>query len=181
MSEVVPSKTPGEVHGGRAARPLGRPALIVLIPTLVILGASFFGLTQAESHGAKEFLDNLHWSIAYTAAAALGWVGWRQARADDRAARFWFATGLSTYALGQWIWDVQVWVDWRVFPGPSDLLYLTLGPLLVGALSDFCAISLGLGKGEGVRWALLISASLGVIACAAFWTARKVIKQDMED
>jgi MFS family permease len=62
-----------------------------------------------------------------------------------------------------------------------NLIGLGLGPLLVGALSDFCAISLGLGKGEGVRWALLISASLGVIACAAFWTARKVIKQDMED
>jgi PAS domain S-box-containing protein len=108
---------------------------MVLIPTLVLLGASFFGLTQVESKGAKEFLDNLHWSIAYTAAAALGWVGWRQSQADDRPARFWFATGLSTYALGQWTWDVQVWVDWKVFPGPSDLLFLTLGPfLLLGLL-----------------------------------------------
>jgi hypothetical protein len=62
-----------------------------------------------------------------------------------------------------------------------NLIGLGLGPLLVGALSDFCAISLGMGKGEGVRWALLISAALGVIACAAFWTARGCIKDDMED
>ncbi len=62
-----------------------------------------------------------------------------------------------------------------------NLIGLGLGPLLVGVLSDFCAINLGMGRGEGVRWALLISASLGVIACAAFWTARGCIKQDMED
>jgi hypothetical protein len=62
-----------------------------------------------------------------------------------------------------------------------NLIGLGLGPLLVGVLSDFCAISLGMGKGEGVRWALLLSTLPGVIACAAFWRARGFIKGDMED
>ena len=62
-----------------------------------------------------------------------------------------------------------------------NLIGLGLGPLLVGVLSDFCAIGLGMGKGEGVRWALLLSTLPGVIACAAFWRARGFIKGDMED
>lgn len=131
MSPGLSTATPGEVHAAKGARPLGPAPLAVLVPTLIVLGACFVALTQAESQAAREFLDNLHWTAAYTAAAALGWIGWLRARPEDRQARFWFGAALSANAAGQWIWDFQVWKDWRPFPGPSDLVFLTQGPLLL--------------------------------------------------
>jgi MFS family permease len=61
-----------------------------------------------------------------------------------------------------------------------NLIGLGLGPLFVGALSDTFAISFGMGEGEGVRWALIVSALTGLIAAALFWTARKTIRDEME-
>jgi MFS family permease len=59
-----------------------------------------------------------------------------------------------------------------------NLIGLGLGPLLVGMLSDHFAGPMGMGKGEGVRWALITSASFGVFAFAMFWLARRTIRRD---
>jgi len=81
-----------------------------------------------------------------------------------------------------------------------NLIGLGLGPLAVGALSDFsanmmltdaglsveaCKTAAGAAKatcasavGEGVRWALIISALFGLIAFACFWLARMTIRED---
>ncbi|MBX9746177.1 MAG: MFS transporter [Hyphomonadaceae bacterium] len=61
-----------------------------------------------------------------------------------------------------------------------NLIGLGLGPLAVGALSDILAIGFGLGEAEGVRYALLISAFVGLIAAALFWKARSSIRDEME-
>jgi MFS family permease len=61
-----------------------------------------------------------------------------------------------------------------------NLIGLGLGPLAVGALSDVLAIHAGLGEAEGVRWALIISALVGVVAFALFWLARRTIREEME-
>ncbi len=61
-----------------------------------------------------------------------------------------------------------------------NLIGLGLGPLAVGAASDFFAISLGLGEAEGVRYALLASAFVGLLAATLFWIARKTIREEME-
>lgn len=61
-----------------------------------------------------------------------------------------------------------------------NLVGLGLGPLLVGLLSDVLAIQGGMGKAEGVRWALIISAMVGLLAAAFFWMARKTIRTEME-
>lgn len=37
-----------------------------------------------------------------------------------------------------------------------------------------------MGSAEGVRWALIVSAALGVIPFVLFWMARKTIDKDME-
>jgi len=60
-----------------------------------------------------------------------------------------------------------------------NLVGLGLGPLAVGILSDIFAGPLGMGEAEGVRWALISSASLGLVAFALFWMARKTIREDM--
>lgn len=60
-----------------------------------------------------------------------------------------------------------------------NLIGLGLGPLFVGALSDILAGPVGLGSANGVRWALICSSSLGVVACGLFWMARKSIREEM--
>jgi MFS family permease len=81
-----------------------------------------------------------------------------------------------------------------------NLIGLGLGPLAVGIVSDLMAntflapdgLSVGacktavgaakatcaVGVGEGVRWALILSASFGLVAFACFWRARKTIRED---
>ncbi len=59
-----------------------------------------------------------------------------------------------------------------------NLIGLGLGPLAVGLLSDYLNKGVGLGAAEGVRWALMISASFGLVAFACFWMARRTIRED---
>ena len=60
-----------------------------------------------------------------------------------------------------------------------NMLGLGGGALVVGALSDFFNTGMGLGKGDGIRWALIVSAGFGVIAAGFFWTARSRIRDEM--
>ncbi|MDZ4373704.1 MAG: hypothetical protein U1C74_20100 [Phenylobacterium sp.] len=59
-----------------------------------------------------------------------------------------------------------------------NLIGLGLGPLGVGLLSDWLNHGMGLGSAEGMRWALILSASVGVIAFVCFWMARRTIRED---
>jgi MFS family permease len=61
-----------------------------------------------------------------------------------------------------------------------NLIGLGLGPLAVGILSDVMANGFDLGSAQGVRWALMLSTSFGVLAFALFWVARKTIREEME-
>lgn len=58
-----------------------------------------------------------------------------------------------------------------------NLIGLGLGPLFVGMLSD--ALGARMGEAEGVRWALLLSASVGLVAALLFWLARKTIREEI--
>ena len=59
-----------------------------------------------------------------------------------------------------------------------NLIGLGLGPLVVGTSSDLFNKVLGLGPAQGVRWALLSSAVLGIPAAALFWSARRTLRDD---
>ena len=76
--------------------------------------------------------DNVHWSVTAVGAAWLAWLGVREARQRgqhaEHAARRWFAAGLTSYAIGQALWDLQVFVAWQPFPAPSDPFYLLMAP-----------------------------------------------------
>jgi len=60
-----------------------------------------------------------------------------------------------------------------------NMMGLGFGTLVVGAASDFFNIGLGLGKAEGVRWALISAALLGLISALLFWLARRRIREEM--
>lgn len=60
----------------------------------------------------------------------------------------------------------------------TNLFGLGVGPVLVGVLSDYFSVSWGLGIGEGLRWSLIISTLLGLVATVLYWRARKFINAD---
>ena len=60
-----------------------------------------------------------------------------------------------------------------------NFIGLGLGPLAVGALSDFFSGPMGLESGEGLRWSLTIFTGFGVIASTLFWMARRSIREEM--
>ena len=60
-----------------------------------------------------------------------------------------------------------------------NMVGLGFGALVVGALSDFFNFEMGLGKAEGVRWALITSAFFGLIAAFLFFKARQRIRDEM--
>jgi hypothetical protein len=71
--------------------------------------------------GTVNFFDNLHWTAttAPVSTAALGWLAWRRAlEPGQRDLLFWMALGVTGYALGQVVWDVQVALDYLPFPAP---------------------------------------------------------------
>lgn len=60
-----------------------------------------------------------------------------------------------------------------------NLIGLGLGPLGVGAVSDFISGSMGLGAAEGIRWSLMIFVLFGAVASGLFWLARSSIREEM--
>lgn len=59
----------------------------------------------------------------------------------------------------------------------ANLVGLGLGPLTVGLISDFLARSMG--SGDGIRWALISTSLVYVLAAMAFMAARKTIRRDI--
>ena len=75
--------------------------------------------------------DILHWTLAYVAAAIVGWLGVLDASGVDRAARRWFAIGLTLTAIGDLIYDYYMITGLNPIPELSDAFFLMLGPCLV--------------------------------------------------
>jgi len=59
-----------------------------------------------------------------------------------------------------------------------NLVGLGLGPVLVGALSDYLSNGAGLGAAQGLRFALVTTSSLGFVAAALYWRSRNYIGAD---
>lgn len=60
-----------------------------------------------------------------------------------------------------------------------NLIGLGLGPLTIGALSDFLAAHADLGSGGGIRWALIISSYLGLFSALLFLAARRSVRDEL--
>jgi MFS family permease len=59
-----------------------------------------------------------------------------------------------------------------------NLIGLGMGPVAVGALSDTLSGGFDMGAAEGVRWALIATEFLNVIAFVLFWRAAKTIREE---
>nr|WP_298683211.1 PAS domain-containing sensor histidine kinase [uncultured Dongia sp.] len=140
--------------------------------SVILIGASFgvaIGVgaaAVAPNRAYAAFFDNMHWTIATVAAAWMGWLGYFSLQASgeaDARARLWFARGLTAYAIGQVLWDIQVASGWNPFPAPSDLFYMLMGPCC--AIGFITAFAQRAGAGEGWAFGLDAAAlSVGVLA-----------------
>jgi signal transduction histidine kinase/ActR/RegA family two-component response regulator len=84
---------------------------------------------------ARIFFDNLHWTCAYAAAALLASRAMLQASSQhDRRAAGWLTGSMLSLMCGQLIWNVQIPLGWMPFPGPSDIFFLGMGPLMTTGL-----------------------------------------------
>ncbi len=110
------------------------PARLVLIAGVTGLLAGVVGIRFAQDVHWVRFFDNLHWTSGTVMAAVLAWLGLRSAPAESARGLRWMAVGLTAYAAGQIIWDVQTAVGYSGFPSPSDLFYLWLGPAVAAGL-----------------------------------------------
>lgn len=59
-----------------------------------------------------------------------------------------------------------------------NLIGLGFGPPVLGALSDYLARS-GLGVAEGLRWAMIDTGMVSLVAAALFWAARRGVREDV--
>lgn len=121
---------------GSRSSPLAR-ARLALIVGLTGLLTGVAGIRLAQDVHWIRFFDNLHWTAGNTTAAVLAWIGLRAARAESARGLRWIAIGLTGYAVGQIIWDIQTLAGYTGFALPSDLFYLWLGPCVgVGLLIE---------------------------------------------
>lgn len=120
------SENPQAVHADPALR--GMP--LVLACVVAAYAMARLGSSPYVAH----VWDCLHWTIAYSVATVLAWRGVRRAAEADRAARRWFAVGLSIALLAELLFDVQEITLWTPVPYLSDTLWLSFGPCCVLAL-----------------------------------------------
>jgi diguanylate cyclase (GGDEF)-like protein/PAS domain S-box-containing protein len=109
-------------------------ARFVLIAGVAGVLTGVVGILFAQDVDWTRFFENLHWTVSAVTAAILAWFGVRSTRADNVRGLRWFALGLTAYAVGQIIWDVQVLTGYSGFPSPSDFFYLFLGPCVAAGL-----------------------------------------------
>lgn len=130
---------------------------------LLLVGLCFTARQLASDPALVTFFDNCDWTVGYTCAAWLAWIGARRANAEVRPLRRWVAIGLTVYAAAQICWDFQAWFNWTPFPGPSDIAFVLLGPFaFVGIAHEVHRVA---KKPEGRSiWIDGLIASIAVIA-----------------
>ena len=81
--------------------------------------------------GVAQVFDILHWTLAYVAAAIVGWLGVLDASGADRTVRRWFAIGLTLTAVGDLVYDYYMITGFAPIPELSDAFFLMLGPCVL--------------------------------------------------
>ena len=113
-------------------------ALPLLYGACALVAMLLLGTALTSDSDWLLLLDNLHWTVSFTAAAILGWMGARTAKPRERLTRHWFALGLSASCLGQWLWNLEAWLGWRSLPDIYHYLSRLPGiGFLFGTSQDF--------------------------------------------
>ena len=118
----------------RLGLPAGAAAVFQLSGAIVIatIALAISGAHLGVAPPWLRLFDNLYWTVADIGAAWLTWIGVRDARRKELiaelAARRWFALGFSSYAVGQVLWDLQIFLAWQPFPAPSDPFFMMMAP-----------------------------------------------------
>ncbi len=107
-----------------------RIARTVLAAGAMLTLVGIFGCLLAQDDLLKRIFDNTHWTVSYTTAAILSWLGYRKSEGETRRQLLLFSLGLTANAVGQVLWVFQVFSGWNPFPGPSDAFFILLGPCL---------------------------------------------------
>lgn len=149
-----------------------RQVAMLLIPTSALVLAAFIAARLVSSIPMADWLDNLHWTIAYVTAAILAWYGVQWADEHTRAARRWFAYGLTTSAIGQLLWDVQTALQWTGYPAPSDLLFLCFGPCCVWGMLHTIR-----NRAQTISRTLILDATTGAVVILAIVLALYLPRQ----
>lgn len=137
----------------------------LMLVSLVIVLAAWSQAAMQPAGAFAVLLDNVHWTVAYSAAA---WMTWNAAAEPGlsvglRRARIAFAAGLGALSLGQAIWDIQVYSNWLPFPGPSDAFFLLLGPAFLAGFVGVLRQNLPSGRWR-VLWLDVGGFALGALA-----------------
>ena len=111
------------------AQPVFETAALVVLAAIAL---AIVGAHLGMPAGWVRVFDNVHWTIADLGATWLAWIGVRDARQKgqraEHAARRWFALAFASYAIGQLLWDLQVFLAWQPFPAPSDPFFVMMAP-----------------------------------------------------
>jgi len=132
---VAPTGALLPLLGGPRAFSASRRALQIVTGATLAVTAAFVAARCSSDSVILQWLDCLHWTIAFGAATALAWLGVHCSVGYVRDARRWFALGLTSSVLGQLLFDLRVVTSWTPIPNLADALFLGLGPCCVLGLT----------------------------------------------
>ena len=132
---VAPTSALLPLLGGPRAFSASRRALQIVTGATLAVTAAFVAARCSSDSVIVQWLDCLHWTIAFGAATALAWLGVHCSVGYVRDARRWFALGLTSGVLGQLLFDLRVVTSWEPVPNLADALFLGLGPCCVLGLT----------------------------------------------
>lgn len=110
---------------------------IVLFYGILSIAIGVLGIHFSHDVSWVKFYDNVHWTAATSASGALLWISYKRSSTVNSIAIFWFMLGFVGYAIGQFFWDIQVFLNYDAFPATSDIFYLMLGPCItIGLMKE---------------------------------------------
>jgi signal transduction histidine kinase/ActR/RegA family two-component response regulator len=108
-----------------------RTAHRLLLVTSVLVIAAFAAARASSTSATSHLFDYIHWTLACLAATIMARLGVRAADDHERAARRWFARGLTITLIAQLLFDLQELTGQTPIPYLSDALFLSFGPCCV--------------------------------------------------
>jgi len=114
--------------------PWSRAEVVTLATGATVVTLAVLLTRLTDDARLVRFWDNVHWTVAYGTATCLSWLGRGRASGVERASKTWFSLAMGALFGGQLLWDLQVFANYNPFPGPSDALFVLVGPLSIIAI-----------------------------------------------